>query len=51
LFKSIATATTTKSAIGMAMSSEGIESKIIKDAFISLVKIQRNPQRYFPDKI
>jgi len=41
---------TTKSAIGIAMSSEGIESKIIKDAFISLVKNQRNAPRYFHDK-
>jgi hypothetical protein len=47
LFKSNATAMTTNSAMGIAMSSEGIVSRIIKDAFISLVKNKRNTPRYF----
>jgi len=33
---------TVRRAIGMAMSKEGIESKVIKDAFICLVENQRN---------
>jgi hypothetical protein len=45
LFKSIATVTTINNAIGIATSRVGIESTIINDKFIPLVKKTKKPQQ------